>query len=803
MQGHLAHHYTPGLVALSVFLAVMASYTAIDISGRVFSANQQMKRWWIAGGGAAMGTGIWSMHFMGMLAMQLPIPMTYNLIWVLASALFAIIASTLALWLAGREKVDVQHLLGASIVMGLAVSSMHYTGMAAVRVNAHVQYDAPLVLLSTAIAIIASFAMLSYTCVYRDAQHTATFGRRSVAAATLMGGAIAAMHYTAMAAAHFIPFDRQITDGLYVLPQGGLALGVAFGCVAMVGLALIAGLFDRVVRARTSEAEARLARDAAEVTSKLKSEFLATMSHEIRTPMNGVLGMIGIALDTRLTMEQRSYLETAKSSAEALLVVLNDILDFSKIEAGKMEIEPIGFDLALLLEEIVELLSTRAHDKGIELVLRVPPTAPARLIGDPGRIRQVVINLVGNAIKFTEQGHVFVEVTPLHVSQHAATIRVAVRDTGIGIPAERQKVLFEKFTQADNSTTRRFGGTGLGLAISRRLVELMGGTLGVESKPFQGSTFAFALELPIDHEAPAHPLPAGDLRGVRVLIVDDLAVNRTILAEQTASWGMRPDCAEGAGDARSMVINAARAGDPYRVLLLDCLMPGEDGVSLARSVTANPFISGVAMVMLSSSTLGNDVEALRSAGFSAFFVKPVRPSILCDALVAICGSIEQSVPIDSLITRHTLHDAGESPSGAHRRITPQVMTGRGKTALVAEDNPVNQIVALKLLERAGWTVTVTANGRAAVDAFRPGEFDVILMDIEMPEMDGLAATAAIREAEGSSWHTPIIAMTATAMVGDRERCLAAGMDDYVPKPIVVQDLYTVLERWSHAHSSAM
>jgi signal transduction histidine kinase/CheY-like chemotaxis protein len=803
MTPHLSHQYTPGLVVLSVCLAVMASYAAIDMAGRVFSASPRTRHWWILGGGAAMGNGIWSMHFMGMLAMELPVRTHYDAALVAASAILAVLASTIALWLAGRQQITKAQTALAALVMGVAVAGMHFVGMQSLEVDAYIEYDVTLVTLAVAIAIVASYAMLSLTYRHRAVPRSRAFRVRAFGSATLLGVSIAAMHYTAMAAATFRPLKLQHGSDVFELPPAGLAIGVALACATLCGLGLIAGLFDRIVTARTSEAEARVARDAAEETSRLKSEFLATMSHEIRTPMNGVLGMIGIALDTRLSKEQRNYLETAKTSAEALLVVLNDILDFSKIEAGKMEIEPIAFDLSALLEEVVELLSTRAHDKGLELVLRVPPSAPARLVGDPGRIRQVVLNLVGNGIKFTEHGHVFVEVTPIAVGESSADIRISVRDTGIGIPLDRQAMLFQKFTQADNSTTRRFGGTGLGLAISRRLIELMGGTLTVESRPFGGSTFSFTLSLPIDFAAPAMPLPVGDLNGVRVLIVDDLPVNRTILAEQTSSWGMRPDVADSAGGARRMVIEAVRAGDPYRVVLLDYLMPDEDGAQFGRSMLANPYIGRLDMILLSSAAPGSQLDAMKDAGFTGYFVKPVRPAILRDALVAICGSIEQHVALPSIITRHTLEEInGESPSGAQRRLAPKVMTGSGKRALLVEDNPVNQIVAVKLLERVGWCVTVANNGRIAVDKFQPGEYDVVLMDIEMPEMDGITATARIREIEGPHMHTPIIAMTATVMVGDRERCLSAGMDDYVPKPIVVQDLYTVLERWSHAGLSA-
>jgi signal transduction histidine kinase/DNA-binding response OmpR family regulator len=584
--------------------------------------------------------------------------------------------------------------------------------------------------------------------------------------------------------------------------------------VVLISVAAVLGailatvlILDRYARARMVEAELRLAKDAAEDTSRLKSDFLATMSHEIRTPMNGVVGMIGLVLQRELTGEQRRHLETARSSAEALMVILNDILDFSKIEAGKIELESIPFALPALLEEVTELMASRAHDKGLELVLRVPADVPQRVLGDPGRLRQVLINLIGNAIKFTESGYVLIEATDVTGLEPETIVRFAVRDTGIGIAPERRQHLFQKFTQADSSTTRRFGGTGLGLAISRQLVTLMGGRLALSSTLDVGSTFAFSVPMPLDRSGPPRPVPPGELRNVRVLVVDDVDVNRTVLCEQAISWGMKADEAADASTALSMAREAAAAKVPYAIALVDHLMPGTDGEQFARLVRDDPALHGMDLVLLTSSILNGNSAHFTAAGFAACFVKPVRPAQLLNALAAIRGAAERGVKLPRLITRDTIEELVVRPAsdlvGSRSRTDAVATTGRGRRVLVAEDNVVNTLFVVTLLQRAGWDVTAEANGQAAVDRHFLRPFDVILMDCEMPELDGFGATERIREGEGVTRHTPIIAMTATAMQGDRERCLAAGMDDYVSKPIVdFNALLATLDRWALEPSGA-
>ncbi|GAB6985286.1 response regulator [Nocardioides pyridinolyticus] len=539
---------------------------------------------------------------------------------------------------------------------------------------------------------------------------------------------------------------------------------------------LAAFAFVRTARLLRSESRARTelaeARDLALAGSQAKSAFLATMSHEVRTPMNGVLGLTGLLLTTELDERQRQYAQGLRSAGDNLLTVINDVLDFSKVEAGRLELETIDFDLVRVVEEVAELVAESAQEKGLELLAYCSPELPAGLRGDPHRLRQVLLNLAGNAVKFTASGEVVVRAELEEQTFAGVVVRFEVADTGIGIATEDRPRLFEAFSQVDSSTTRRYGGTGLGLAICRELVTAMGGTIGVDSRPDHGSTFWFTLPLePAADPAIGPPRSTELLSGLRALVVDDNRTNRMILHDQLSAWGISVEAVDSGARALSLLDEATRASRPFDLAVLDLRMPSMDGLELARRVSAAPDLASTGLVLLTSGPDVSQAEA-RAAGIAASLTKPVQLSRLRGTLEDLAGSTRVSPGTPA------------EPAGTHR--------GR---VLVVEDDEINQLVATGVLEHLGYTVDCVGDGIEALDALERASYVAVLMDVQMPRLDGYQATAEIRRREAGGPRTPIIAMTAGAIAGDRERCLAAGMDDYVSKPISKEVVAAVINRW--------
>jgi signal transduction histidine kinase/CheY-like chemotaxis protein/HPt (histidine-containing phosphotransfer) domain-containing protein len=797
---YYASRYDAPLVATSIIVAILAAFVALSIAERIAAAKSLRDRWaWTSVGAVVMGGGIWSMHFVAELAFSLPCGVSYNAIGTILSMVPGILASGVALFVISQTtRPSLTRLVGGAVLMGAGIGTMHYSGMAAMLPEALLRYDPAWVAVSIVTAVGLAFVSLSIRFRFRWSEAASV--RTRVVAAAVMGCAVAGMHYTAMRASLFYPLPDAPKLAMAVTPTALAVMITIFTVLVAVSMLiatfagrqteLAATLREEITARKRSQEELVHARQQAEAANLAKSQFLATMSHEIRTPLNGVIGMATLLAATPLSDRQAQLVGNLAQSGQNLLALINDILDFSKIEAGRLDLFNVAFEPREVVAEVTDLFGEQCSGKGLELIYFIAEDVPSHLLGDPVRLRQVLINLVGNALKFTERGEVLINVSVDRLDDGELTLAFSVQDTGIGIAPDKQSQVFDSFRQADDSMTRSRGGSGLGLAITKRLVELQGGEIGVESEIGRGSRFFFTAHFGFPEEIgePFRAVRHID-RKLRALLVDTNKVSGDVIRQYLAGWKIETTAVNTMRDAEAAWNEAVGSGHGFNVALIDVKGLGAAGIDLARTIRSDrrePCAEVILLVGMDSLAADDAIDQL---GAFAILTKPARPSALFDCLVSIASGAGARGGTPFLM-RHNTH-------AAHPRFDADV--------LVVEDNAVNRDVATGILESMDCRVATACNGQRALRAFEQKRFDLILMDCEMPVMDGFEAAARIREVETRAaasaagdpppTHTPIIALTAHALAEVRERCLASGMDDFLVKPFDELQLSEKLRRW--------
>jgi signal transduction histidine kinase/DNA-binding response OmpR family regulator/HPt (histidine-containing phosphotransfer) domain-containing protein len=780
--------YDIPFVALSVGVAVLSMYVALSVADRIVASSRRSVRLiWTSVGAIVMGGGIWSMHFIGMLAFSLPCGVGYNPLLTLVSMLPGMLASGVALFVLSRRESPSQPMLFVcALLVGAGIGAMHYSGMAAMQPAALMRFDIRIVALSVVVAVALAYLALVIRARLKHFRGHPIM--RAMLPATVMGLAIACMHYVAMEAAVFYPMmGIRISGTIYSSTSLALVIGfvsvsvglITLGVAALVGRGeLTASLLAEIARREHIQQDLIRAREEAEAANAAKSQFLATMSHEIRTPLNGVIGIANLLTSTTLDARQTRLVANLSRSGQALLAIISDILDFSKIEAGRLELFEADFEPREALADVADLFCERCAALGLELIYFVGEDVPLWVKGDPVRVRQILINLVGNALKFTEQGSIFIELGAVTEGRDDVLLSFSVKDTGIGISAEKKPLLFQAFRQVDGSMTRAKGGTGLGLAISRQLTELMGGTIDVESEPGAGSCFRFTVRC---HRAGEKSLPAPRRleRKLRLLVAESHAVHARVLSSYLAAWGLEPVFVSTVDEARKTWKRAAERGQNFDVALLDLKGFAQASVALGQEMRDG---NGTEVIFLVGPDRDQAEKSLEDVDAAAILAKPVRPSDLFNSLVAIASNSKAR----GIAPFYISHNTHARKAHFDARI------------LVAEDNPVNQDVATGILENMGCRVVTAANGVIAARLMEQEKFDLVLMDCEMPEMDGFDAARCIRQSEtarGDGRYTPIVALTAHALADIRQKCLEAGMDDFLTKPYDENQMSEALYRW--------